>query len=50
MATDLTGIFYQFIALQFAIQISVDWRCADGHLIHLRTLQYDNQDPKLIWG
>ena len=35
---------YQFASLQFALVISVDYRCASGHLIHERTLTLDYAD------
>lgn len=38
------GIVYQFVFLQFAVLISIDWRLASGKLIHLKTISYDNDD------
>lgn len=40
-------IIYQFIALRFAILVSVDWRCKGGHLVHLKTLQFD--PATIVW-
>ncbi len=42
-----TGIFYQFVCCRFAILVSVDWRCASGHIVHLKLLQFDPRD--VVW-
>ena len=40
---------FQFVSLQYALVISIDYRCADSHLIHDKTLtfQYDSHDDML---
>ena len=35
---------YQFVSLQYALVVSIDYRCADQHLIHDKTLTFDYDD------
>lgn len=43
----VVGWFYQFYAARFAILVSVDYRCGNGHIIHLKTLQFDPHE--IVW-
>ena len=40
---------YQFVSLQYALVVSIDYRCADQHLIHDRTLTFlfDSKDDMI---
>lgn len=42
-----TGFFYQFVVCKFAILVSVDYRCGDGHIIHCKLLQFD--PATIVW-
>lgn len=43
------GYVSSFIALQYALMVLVDYVCADGHRIHVRTETIDWQDSKMVW-
>lgn len=38
-----------FFAFQYAMQILVEYVCADGHRIKCRQESFDWQDPKMVW-
>lgn len=40
---------YQFVSLQYALVVSIDYRCADQHLIHDKTLTFlfDSKDDMI---
>jgi hypothetical protein len=47
MERSVAGWFYQFVCCKFAILVSVDYRCENGHLIHLKTLTFDH--TRIVW-
>lgn len=44
-----TGYVTSFFHLQYALMMLVEYVCANGHRIHVKTLQIDWQEKGMVW-